>query len=340
MKNEMQALLFRRGAGLALTKLPIPEPGDSEVLVEVHFAGICGTDIHIMAGEAPSAEEVVPGHEFAGKVVAVGKNIKHLNINDMVAVDPNNYCGWCVHCRKGQVNFCENLSPVGVDRNGGWAEYSLVPGSQAYRLPRDLSPAWGSLTEPMSCILHGWDRLQPLAADSRILIIGSGIVGLLWGTLLKHHGYEQVLFSEINDLRRSIASELGFPATSPQQIAEKNVYDRSGFDIIIDCSGNPQAISEAMKLLNPLGKFLFFGVCPQHSQLQLKPFDIFKKELTLLGSVINPFTFSRAIDFLKRVGLSVENFGIKFFSLRDFQEAIQQIKKGEVNKAIFRPRNL
>jgi threonine dehydrogenase-like Zn-dependent dehydrogenase len=159
----MQALQYNRPGKLILKDLPIPEPEKEEALIKVSHSGICGTDIHILEEEAPAAPVVVLGHEFSGTVAVTGKNVSHLKPGERVCVDPNNYCGHCHYCRIGEVHFCRNLEAVGVSRNGAWAEYCISPAKQVYSLPEDVSPEWGALCEPLSCILHGWDRLQPIS---------------------------------------------------------------------------------------------------------------------------------------------------------------------------------
>lgn len=330
----MQAIRYHRPGRIQLEELPKPVPADDEVLISVTHAGICGTDLHIVAEESPAAPEVILGHEFAGEAVAIGKSVRHVEVGDKVAVDPNNYCGQCRYCRKGQVQFCENLHPLGVFRDGGWAQFCCAPVRQVYLLPPEVPPEWGALGEPLSCILHGWDRLSPVAPDSKILIIGSGIVGLLWGLTLRKMNRHNFLISEPNDYRRGLAEELGFSTTLPQKLP---AAAKPGFDVIIDCSGSPQAIQSAIHSINPLGKVLFFGVCPEGSRMEIEPFQIFKKELNLIGSVINPFTFSRALALISQILLPIEKLGVHFFNLQDYREAIRVALSGEAAKVMFIP---
>lgn len=192
----MQALLYQRPKKLAIIDCPVPEPGPDEVLIKIAYCGICGTDLHIIADEAPAAEEVIPGHEFSGHIEKVGAEVSSLKLSDTVTVDPNIQCGNCPPCKKGQIHFCRNLKPVGVFVNGGMAEYCLVKGSHVYKIPSSVPLVWGALTEPVSCIVHGWHRLLPLPDNPSILILGAGLIGLLWGLLLKQNGIKKTRFSE------------------------------------------------------------------------------------------------------------------------------------------------
>ena len=172
----MQALLYKRSKNISLINLPSPDPGPDEVIIKTAYCGICGTDLHIIAGEAPAADKVVLGHEFSGTVTDIGSHVSKIKAGDRVAIDPNNYCGECYYCQKGQVHFCQNIHPIGIRHNGGWAEYCVVPESQVYILPKNTDAAWGALAEPLSCIVHGWDRIQPLNKENSVLLLGEGII--------------------------------------------------------------------------------------------------------------------------------------------------------------------
>ncbi len=332
----MKALLFERPGKVCLVEREKPKPGPDEVLVKIVYSGICGTDLHIIQGEAPCKPPLILGHEFSGLVAEVGKKVNHLKIGDAVAVDPNNYCGQCHYCRMGQVHFCENLSPVGVQRDGGWAQYCVVPADQVHPLPEGVPLEWGALGEPLSCILHGWNRLDKVSSQNRVLMLGSGLVGLLWGLLLRQHGFSSLLFSEPQESRRNIAINLGFRALLPSELADLIQKSKKEFDLIIDCSGNPAAIEQALSWLAPLGTFLFFGVTPMDSTIKLNPFQVFKKEWTLLGSVINPFTFQSALGFLQTLDISIEKLGVHFYALQEYSHAISEIKEGKITKGIFK----
>ncbi|HHE65235.1 MAG TPA: alcohol dehydrogenase [Bacteroidetes bacterium] len=329
----MIALEYQRPRKLYLIDKPIPIPGENEVLIKVKYAGICGTDLHILNEEAPAHSKVILGHEFSGIIEKVGRNVNHLKIGSPVTADPNNYCGYCLYCKRGEINFCKNLQPVGVFRDGAWAQYCVVPKNQVYPLTEKIPLEWGALTEPLSCIIHGWDRLHPLPDNPKVLILGSGIIGLLWGIWLTNRGLTNFIFSEPSDIRQQIARNLNFQVFSPREIPQIN----KSFDIIIDCSGNPNAIQQAFQWINPLGKFLLFGVCPMNSTVTIEPFVIFKKELTIMGSIINPFTFSRAIEFLKKINIPLSKLGVKFFTLKEHALALQMAEYGKITKGMFQP---
>jgi len=332
----MQALLYQHPKKLSLIKCPVPEPGPEEVLIKIAYCGICGTDLHIISDEAPAAKEVIPGHEFSGYIKRVGAEVSTLTANDPVAVDPNIQCGHCVSCKTGKIHFCENLRPIGVFNDGGMAEYCLVKASHVHKLPPGVPLVWGALTEPVSCIVHGWHRLFPLSDNPSILILGSGIIGILWGLLLRQKGLTNIKFSEPVAKRRKICRKFEFDVTEPMQLKQNHSVNEMRFDVIIDCSGNPKAIEMSFSLIKPLGKFLFFGMCPQESLVSIPPFQIFKKELTLIGSLINPFSFPTALEIIEQIQVALNKLDIKYFDLKEYTEAFATAKSGKYTKVIFK----
>ena len=332
----MHALCYSRPGKLNLIERPIPDLQPEEVLIKVAFSGICGTDLHILKEESPAAEEVILGHELSGHIASTGNSVHLFKAGDLVAVDPNNYCSTCEFCRRGQVHFCQNIKPIGVFRNGGWAEFCAVPSALVHPVPAGIDPAWAALAEPVSCILHGWDRIQPIQPGQKILILGAGLIGLLWILVLNQSGFSDVILSEPQAHRRETARKLKLACVDPEQIYIQNSNGQKGFDIIIDCSGNPAAIEQALDMLNPLGKFLFFGVCPQNSTINIKPFLIFQKEWTFYGSVINPFTFSRALDIIPAIQRPLSDLGVITFPLSEYQKGLTAARSGRYTKVLFK----
>jgi threonine dehydrogenase-like Zn-dependent dehydrogenase len=172
-----------------------------------------------------------------------------------------------------------------------------------------------------------------VSESGSVLIVGCGIIGLLWHYTLKRYGIHRITVTEKQPDRLKTGIKLGLNIYTPEDLKQKDNL----FDNIIDCSGNPAAIEHAFSLLKPLGKFLFFGMCPQDATLRINPFSIFQKELTLIGSVINPFTFSRAAELIQQLEISPEEMGVAKFPLEKYQEALQAAKSGSVTKVFFSP---
>ncbi|XP_025835585.1 D-arabinitol dehydrogenase 1-like [Agrilus planipennis] len=344
----MQALEFdSKKKVLNITKKNIPEITDShQVLVKVAYSGICGTDIHIIAGEFPCKDDspVTMGHEFSGTVVKTGSDVTHVKVGDKVAVDPNNGCNVCYFCHSGSPHFCKIggiNNAVGIWRHGGWADYALVPDILVHLLPPTVSLKQGALSEPMSCVAHGWDRIAPVTVGQKILITGAGIIGNLWVIVLHLQGHRRVVVSEPNAQRRKIIEHLetGYECVAPEVLQERTKKDPNYlFDVIIDCSGSPAAIQSGFGLLNYGGKFCLFGVAPPHATVSISPFQLYAKEVTLYPVLVNPLTFPKSLGLLEALGdryIDYEKLGIKTFKLSQYKEALDELAKGKIGKAVF-----
>src|SRR6185437_3731993 len=188
------AVLTRPGV-FEHVQLSEPECAADEVIVQVATCGICGTDRAIFRGEAPAAWPVVLGHEFSGVVVEVGAQVTGLAVGDRVAVDPNVIDGTCFFCRRGETNLCSGLSPLGIARNGGFAEFAAVPATNAYRLPATLSVEDGSLVEPLACCVRGIDQAGIRLGDL-VAVLGAGPIGFLLIQLARIQGAGTILAVE------------------------------------------------------------------------------------------------------------------------------------------------
>jgi len=333
-----------------VAKPTIDKPDD--ILIKVGYAGLCGTDLHIMSGEfaVVGDKKVTLCHEFSGTVVDLGTDAaKKFKVGDRVGVDPNRPCHTCQFCVRGQVHFCQDggcRDATGIFRDGGLAEFCQVPAEQVFLLPSSVSLQSGALCEPLSCILHGWERLMaksPVQPDSRILITGAGIIGNLWVTMFHYHGFRDVTVSEPADGRRNITKRLetGFNMVIPKDLAaqeEGTDAEQFGFDVIIECSGFPPALEQAMSWTKRGATIMIFGCAPPGKSVKICPEEIFRKELTILGSLINPCTYSRAVTLAANLGeryLAYDKLGVKTFNIEDYEEAINQLKQGKIAKAVF-----
>ena len=173
--------------------------------------GICGTDVHIYRNEYMSDFPLIPGHEFGGVVVEVGKEVKDVRVGERVAVDPNLYCGHCDFCRDEQANHCANWQGVGITRAGGFAEYAAVPARACYHLPDSLSDAQAAFVEPLACVVHALKRFH-VAPGSQTLLFGAGPMGLLLVQALRHYGASGVVVVEKQPERLALAQQMGATA--------------------------------------------------------------------------------------------------------------------------------
>ncbi|PNF25813.1 L-threonine 3-dehydrogenase [Cryptotermes secundus] len=344
----MEAIQFDpENRKLSLIKTPLPpEPKKNEVVIRVAYSGICGTDLHIVEGTYPCRKmPVILGHEFSGVVTSVGCDVTHLRQGDNVAVDPNSGCLTCDACHSGNYHHCSNGGVdkiTGIYQDGGWAEFCLVPADQVHKLPKNISLQQAGLTEPLSCIAHGWDRITPIAVGSRILILGAGIIGNLWASILHLQGHRRVTVSEPQEARRNLLEKLetGFDIITPEELQTRRAKDSSwGVDLVIDCSGYAPAMEEALALINPGGTLCIFGVSSPKATMNVSPYLLYKNELKIVAVKVNPFSFPKALGWIDAMGsryLDYEKLGIKAYSLSQYEEALQALKEGRIAKAMFK----
>jgi len=196
-----------------VTEVPDPTPGPRDAVVAVAACGICGTDLHILHGEFAPSLPVIPGHEFAGEVVAVGRDVSEVRVGDRVGVDPSLYCNECYYCRLGRNNLCERWNAIGVSKPGAAAEYALAPVANCVLLPDHVRTEDAALIEPLSCAVRGYDVLRSQLA-ARVLIYGSGTMGLMMLELAKRVGAASVDVVDINEDRLATARLLGVSAAA------------------------------------------------------------------------------------------------------------------------------
>ncbi|MCS7111990.1 MAG: alcohol dehydrogenase catalytic domain-containing protein [Ignisphaera sp.] len=304
----MKALVIRNPYDAALSEVEEPRPGAGEVVVGVRACGVCGTDIHIYRGEEPRVTyPIIPGHEFSGVVVEVGRDVSGVAVGDRVAVDPNLACGGCYYCRVGARHFCERWEGIGVTRSGGFAEKVVVPVESVYRVPSAVPFERAALSEPISCVLHGIDALKPLRGGEKIAIFGAGPIGLIFLAILKRVSVADIAVFEIQPHRARKAMELGADVVAdPRDDVVKTAREVTGgrgFNVIIDASGHINAISRILKLdiAAPQAKILLFGVAPPGKTVEVEPYTVYRKEISILGSYVNPYTMQRATEFLNKL---------------------------------------
>lgn len=321
----MKAVVFERPAQMDLTQLPDPTPGQSDAILRVEANGICGTDLHLLQGDVSQARyPVVPGHEFCGEVIAVGRNVTNIRVGDFVAADPNLPDGTCRFCRMGRTNLCENYSALGVTINGACAEFVAVPSHVAFVLPPNIARHWGTLVEPLSCAVHGFDQVGVRLAD-RYLIYGAGTMGLMLAQLARHAGAAGVDMIDKNSARFALARRL-----AADRVAENaDELDRpGGWDVVVDATGAVPAIEDGLRRVRPGGTFLVFGVASAQAQARFSPFDVYRREVRIIGSMAVLHSFERALELVVRGAIDSQAMITHQFSLEDYASAIETFKSG------------
>lgn len=328
----MRAVLLVEPGRAELVERPDPEPAAGEVVLEVRGCGVCGTDIHLLDGDLPySPYPVVPGHEFYGEVVAVGADVRGLSTGALVAANPNIPCRRCVPCWRGRSNLCENYRAVGVTFDGAFADFVAVPAEQCFVLPDDLSLAAAVLIEPLSCVLHGVDRL-PRNPGDRYLVYGAGAIGLLMARALSGISDAPVDLVDINPDRLQLAQDLGMRVATSADALDRP----QGWDTVIDCTGSVAAISDALTHVSRGGALQLFGVAPETAAVAIKPFDIYRNEISILGSMAVLDTFDRAVVQLAGWGKDLDQLVSHSYDLAEFDTAIDTFRSGTGTKVLVR----
>ncbi|HET6908743.1 MAG TPA: zinc-dependent alcohol dehydrogenase family protein [Mycobacteriales bacterium] len=318
-------------ATIEIVEVADPTPAPHEVVVQVAATGICGTDLHVLHGEH-GARPVIPGHELSGTVVAVGSGVDTVHLGDRVAVDPNLPCGACTSCRRGRTNLCQQLRALGITEPGAAAELMAAPASNCVRLPSHVDLQSAALIEPLSCAVHAFDVLQTRLA-STILIYGAGTMGLLMLELAKHHGAAAVDVVETMPDRRSRAATFGCSSVA----AAANEIDRAGWDVVIDATGDAAAIQTGLGQVSPGGTFLQFGVASPDARVTISPYDIYRREITITGSMAVLHSFERAAALLGAGAIDPTKFITGRFALERYDEALDDFRGGRGIKTLVMP---
>ena len=339
----MKAAVLEKVKRLVVKDIPKPELGPEEILVKVAVCGICGTDIKLYEGKYTAKVPVVLGHEYAGEVVEVGKEVTKIEVGDKIVPDPNESCGACHWCRSARPCFCNNLAAYGVLKDGGFAEYAKVGEKGAYKIPDGLDYESASFTEPVSCALHGVNRIGYKPADN-VLIIGGGSMGQIHLQLALSSGVNQVILAEVEKDRINMAKEFG--ATHLINSAKVNLKeavldltDGLGPDVVVEVVGHTATISQAIDVAGKTAKILIFGFAPEGEKATFIPFDVLSKELTIMGSWVNPYTYDRALDILTSGKVDVKpliSMRLPLDNIMDGFKAMTEKPKGFM-KALVQP---
>lgn len=309
------------------------DPGPAEVAIAPLAVGVCGTDSHIVAGSFPAAPGVVLGHEVCGRVVEIGSGVDELAVGDLVTVEPHDYCTSCTYCRLGQEHLCDRKRGYGVKLDGGMTSRMVVPARIAYRLPPDTPPWIGALTEPLACCLHGMDQLDP-RSGLPILIHGAGPAGAMMVALAKARGQAPIVVVDPRADRREAALRMGADEAVPSDAA---LGDRT-FPHIVDAVGSGRILESAIARASRGGRILVFGVARPDDEARVRPNEIFAKELTLVGAVINPYTHHRAVQLLRPLGL--DRLRPAFYRLDQLPEALAAQRDGDADKVFVAPQGV
>lgn len=300
---------------ILLQTRPKPTAGPGDICVRVEASGICGTDVHVAAGEYPLARPgVVIGHEFAGTIVELGPGVASFALGDRVAIDPNIPCRTCQACHNARPHLCERPQGLGVSRDGGMTQFMVCPASQAYQVPAGLPIEAASLAEPLACALHAVDRAA-LRSGETALVLGAGPIGILCAALLVAAGAMRVFVSEPDATRRARVSLFGAEPLLPDAVPP------GAADVVLECVGRAETMRASVEAVRPGGTVVWVGVAPPDVEVAINPYDLFRREITIRGTYTNPYTMDRALAVLNSGRIDWQAIITHRFPLKQFDAA-------------------
>ncbi|TCQ95401.1 alcohol dehydrogenase catalytic domain-containing protein [Neorhizobium sp. JUb45] len=325
--GKMQAVRITQDHQISVIETTVPSVSDDEVLVRPTCCGICGTDLHILRhGFVGTNYPVIPGHEFAGHVVATGKNVRNVKSGDFVAVDPNVVCGSCRWCQSGKPNLCIHLTPIGVGRAGAAAEYVSVPGRNAFKVNETIGSDVAALIEPLACALHAVDSAQGIP-DRQVLVLGGGTMGLLIAIAAKQAGAGKVTLADPASAKLAIARNVGVDlAVLPSELGDER------YDVVFEAAGVAAALDQGLKLVEKMGAYVQVGVHDEHAQASFMPFKLYEHEVRMIGSNSCADRFAAAVELMPEVRDKAKLLIGESFPVWSFDAAVQSMTAGKAIK--------
>jgi L-iditol 2-dehydrogenase len=341
----MYVAVYYNNKDVRIEELPFPEIGEEEVLLKVMASGICGSDV-LEWYRVPKAPRVL-GHEATGVIEQVGKKVSSLKVGDRVFISHHVPCNACVHCQKGHHTACETLHNTNY-YPGGFSQYIKIPKINVqfgvYKLPDDMSFEEGTFIEPLACVSRG-QRLAEIQKDDTVLIIGSGISGILHVQLAKFKGVKKIIVADINEYRMKLAEKFGadhsVDARDNLPAKVKALNNGRLADQVIVCTGATSAVMSAIDCVEKGGTILFFAVPDPTVKIPLPINQFWRNEITIRTSYgAAPNDLEDALNVLATKKLNVKDMITHRLPLRDAQEGFRLMSNaGESLKVILEPNN-
>ena len=328
------------------TDLPVPEVGDDEVLIKVHCTAICGTDMHILEWDDWSQKRIHPpvvlGHETAGDIVAVGKNVTTRHVGDRVSCESHIPCGECWFCKNGMPHICKNVQLFGCTQNGAFAEYAKIREDCTFLLGNDISYEAACMFEPMGAGVHGVEAAE--VAGKTVLVSGCGPIGLTAISASKTFGAKQVFACDLIDEKLEVARKMGADAVFNSGRCDlpaemKALTGGIGVDVAIDITGAAPAINTGLKCVRAAGRMVCVGLPSKPVTLEDITDDLIYREVQLTG-VSGRKIWETWEDFAKVVQgpwYKMDQVIGGRFALEDYEKALEQIRAGVPGKMILYP---
>jgi D-arabinitol dehydrogenase (NADP+) len=340
----MKAVVYEAPRTFSVQEAEKPAPQDDEILIQVKTCGICRTDMHIHNGEFLARFPMIPGHEFTGRVEAMGKDVTGFEIGDRVVADNTKLCGECYYCRRDMPLFCENFFSRGTNADGGFAEYVVVGYDKAFHFADSLTFEEASFAEPTACAVHGMDQIDVSCGDD-ILVFGAGPTGIILTQLLKYGGAANLVVCASSQKKLDLIEKNGYAKTVKMERGDYSVHKKElnerfprGFDIVVDATGAPKVLEQCIDYVKPTGKIVIYGVCGKEDKISISPYAFFEKELKLIGSFAQTHCFGRAVQYLNSGIVKVDDLVTDRFALTDFDKALDTMLNGkDVLKVLVNP---
>ena len=318
----MKAAVLHGPGAVRVESTATPEPSAGEVLVRVTVAGLCGTDYSIFAGERPVRSPRVMGHEFVGRVEAVGAGVTTPRVGDRVAIEPNYSCGVCPLCREGNRNLCLSRTAIGIDVDGCFAELVRVPARCCWGVPEAVADEDVMVTEPLAVVVRAVAR-GAVRAGETAAVVGAGTLGLLAVQVLRARGARVLLVSR-TARRLTLGRDLGAEnvhavSDGPLEAVARAVSGREGVDCVIETAGTAEAVSHALALVRPGGRVVLTGL--PHDATPVRFFSVVRREITIVGSMIYQDEFAEAMQLVAAGHVRTRPLITHCFALGDIERA-------------------
>lgn len=345
----MQAALLESLGNWNVTKVPAPECGENDVIVQIKRSGICSTDVLRSMRTGFYHYPIIPGHEFCGVVVEKGRNVGTVNVDDRVAVYPLIPCKICLPCKRGQYNLCKNYNFLGSRRDGGYAEYVSCPKENLVNIPEGISFEQASLTEPYAVTLHAYKLAGTRCVSKVVAIMGLGPIGLAAAQWGKVFGAKTIIGIEKNEYRLKLGKEIGINHIVNTKITKasdaiKELTDGEGANIIFECSGSNELQTQSILAAAKSGKMIILGNPFYFLTLDEKIYSlILRNELTIAGSwssLISPENeWKEVLQFMKEGKINPSQIITHRVPLSKAKQVIEDMyfEKFEFSKVVFEP---
>lgn len=346
----MRAAVFNGPGDLVVTEVPTPEPGHGDLLIAPTCTTLCGTDVRIYRGEKTAGVRlgVIPGHEIAGRIVAVGAGVSGYAVGDQVSVLPMVGCGRCEPCITGKQHMCTNPELFSYGLDGSLADYMLIPERAITRgsvvvVDPTVSPPAASLAEPLACILTGAAACGLYLGDT-VLIMGAGPIGLLWTQVARAAGAHRIIVTNRGAERRALALQYGATHTiDPTGIdlaqAVRDLTDGQGVDLTVLAIGVPELLQDALQCTKPLGRVSAFAGFPKGVMTSIDANLIHYGEISVHGaSNSGPYHHRRAVRLIESGKIDTASLVTHTFPLDEIHQALNVVAKKEGIKVAITPK--